>query len=133
MNKNLIGPFSIVGADDLTISSAKDVTISLHDDLENIIRVAVKSDLLQVIAQQLVAAAKQAESGLDLAADPSFPVVIEASRAIVVREPGQGLFFIFEVSGSLSYIFPVGLQMATRLRDELTNALAVPLIARTMN
>ena len=62
MKKTVIGPFSIVGADDPAISLAKNVTISLHDDQENTITVAVKSDLLQVIAQQLIAAAKQAES-----------------------------------------------------------------------
>jgi hypothetical protein len=129
----VIGPFSIVGADDPAISSDRDVTVSFHDDQDNIVKVAVKSDLLQVIAQQLVAAAEKAESGDNLAGEPSLPVVVEASKATVVRDPGQGLFFIFEVNGSLSYIFPVNPNLATRLRDELTDALVPPLFSRTVN
>ncbi len=133
MKKTVIGPFSIVGADDPAISLAKNVTISLHDDQENTITVAVKSDLLQVIAQQLIAAAKQAESGLNPANVPALPVVVEADKATFVREPGQGLFFIFQVNDGLSYIFPIGQHLATMLRDELIDGLALPLQGRTMN
>lgn len=133
MTKNMIGPFSIVGADDPAISSAKHVMISLHDDQENTITVAVKSDLLQVIALQLIAAAKQSETALSLVAEPSLPVVVEASKATVVKEPDQGLFFIFEVNDGLSYIFPIGQQLAKTLRDELNNALIAPSPIRTVN
>jgi hypothetical protein len=133
MTKNIIGPFSIIGADDPAISAAKDVTISLHDDRQNIIKVSVQSDLLQVISQQLIAAAKSAESAPRLAAEPSLPVIVEAHKATVVREPGQGLFFIFEVNDGLSYIFPIRLPLATSMRDELIEALTAPLPSRTVN
>lgn len=133
MTKTVIGPFAIIAADDPALSSARDVVISLHDDQKKTIMLTVKSDLLQVIAQQFIAAAQQAQSGPGSAAEASLPVLVEASKAAVVRDPGQGLFFIFEVNDSLSYIFPIGQNLATRLRDELIEALAAPMPQRSVN
>jgi hypothetical protein len=132
MIKKMIGPFHIVGVDDPVISSATNVTISMHDDQENTIKVGVKPDLLHVISQQLTAAAKQAKSQSS-DANSHLPVVIEACKAAAVHEPGQGLFLIFEVNDGLAYVFPLQPQLATLLRDELSFALSSPEQARTVN
>jgi hypothetical protein len=132
MTKKTIGPFHIVGADDPAVSAANDVCVTLHDDQQNALRVAFKPDLLQVIFQQLVAAAKQAEAGSSKV-ETYLPVVVEASKATVVQEPGQGLFLILEVNDGLAYIFPLGPQLATVLRDQLSDALDAPFAERTMN